>query len=221
METKDNNPNKPAAKTPRNSRRILIVAMALSLFCVTILIFHKHSPNAAAPKPYLVQAPASSHASQEQEEQAPTPPFSKTAQPLASEAQTAANEAAETAKPQEAAQPKKDSKPKAEKVVQDPLSRVALGLVGVDPVAEDYWMGAVFDPGLPKSERQDLVDDLNEQGLPDPKHPTEDDLPVLFSRLEMLEGLIPILDGNLEWEEPLDDLLNLIDLAMGGGRPVH
>jgi hypothetical protein len=92
--------------------------------------------------------------------------------------------------------------------------------VGVDSDAEDYWLGAVFDPNLPTSERQDLIDDLNEEGLPDPKHPTEDDLPVLYSRLEMLEALIPFVHGSLEWEEAREDLLNLIANAMGGGYPV-
>jgi hypothetical protein len=113
------------------------------------------------------------------------------------------------------------AKTNAEKVVQDPLSRVALSLVGVDPEAETYWFAAIMNPNLPTSERQDLVDDLNEEGLPDPKNPTVDDLPLLLNRLDILEELVPWIDGNFEWEEPRDDLLNLIARALGGGKPVN
>ena len=112
-------------------------------------------------------------------------------------------------------------KPKKEKVIQDPLARDALALVGVDLEAEMYWFGAIHDPALPKSERQDLIDDLNEDGLPDPKHPTADDLPLLLSRLEILEDLVPSLSDEFDWKESYDDLLNLVDLAMGSGKPVQ
>ncbi len=112
-------------------------------------------------------------------------------------------------------------KTKAKKVIQDPLARDALALVGLDPDAEMYWFGAIHDQTLPKSERQDLIDDLNEEGLPDPKHPTLEDLPLIFSRLEILEDLVPSLTDEFDWKESYSDLLNLADLALGGGKPVH
>src|SRR5207302_7279165 len=126
-----------------------------------------------------------------------------------------------SANSQNSAPAKKDAKPKPDKVFQDPLSRVALGLVGLDPDAEEYWLGAVFDPSLPKSERQDLIDDLNEEGLPDPKHPTEDDLPLILSRLAIIEEIAPSIPEGLDWKESYDDLLNLAAVATGGGKPVR
>jgi hypothetical protein len=116
-----------------------------------------------------------------------------------------------------AAQPGKSKK----KIFQDPLAREALALVGVDPEAEKYWYDAVHDESLPKSERQDLIDDLNETGLPDPKHPTADDLPVISNRLEALEAIAPTLPPGIDWQECRDDLLNLIEVANGGGKPVQ
>jgi len=115
----------------------------------------------------------------------------------------------------------KVQKPKTKKVVQDPLARDALAMVGVDPDAEMYWFAAIQDPTLPKSERQDLIDDLNEEGLADPKHPTMDDLPLILSRLEILEAVVPSLSDEFDWKESYGDLLNLAELAMGGGKPVQ
>jgi hypothetical protein len=107
------------------------------------------------------------------------------------------------------------------KIVQDPLAREALAMVGINPEAEKYWFEAIHDPNLPTAERQDLIDDLNEQGLPDPKHPTQEDLPVIVSRLEALEALAPTLSQELDWKECHDDLVNLIELANGRGKPVQ
>jgi hypothetical protein len=107
------------------------------------------------------------------------------------------------------------------KTIQDPMARDALALVGMDPEAELYWYSAIQDPTLSKSERQDLVDDLNEQGLEDPKHPTLDDLPLILNRLEILEAVVPSLPEGIEWQEPYDDLVNLVEVAMGGGKEVQ
>jgi hypothetical protein len=122
-----------------------------------------------------------------------------------------------TVKTQKVAQAKKQ---KTKKVLQDPLARDALAMVGIDPAAEIYWFEAIHNPNLPASERQDLIDDLNEEGLPDPKHPALEDLPLLIVRIEILYQLIPTLTPDFDWREPLDDLLNLADVAMGGGREV-
>src|SRR5262245_53986962 len=43
-----------------------------------------------------------------------------------------------------------------EEPLQDPIARVALSLVGMDPDAEDYWFAAINDLSLPAHERQDL-----------------------------------------------------------------
>jgi hypothetical protein len=108
--------------------------------------------------------------------------------------------------------------------LQDPEARVALALVGSDEWAEAYWYEAINDPALPPHERQDLIEDLNEDGLSDPKHPTPDDLPLILSRLSLIEALGPdAMDpvNAAAFAEAYKDLLNLADLAMGGGGPVR
>ena len=71
--------------------------------------------------------------------------------------------------------------------VQDPLARAALSLVGADPNAEEYWLGAIFDPNLPDKEREDLMEDLNEDGLSDPQHPSAEDMQLIANRLPIIE----------------------------------
>ncbi len=73
----------------------------------------------------------------------------------------------------------------------DPVARKALGRVGVDPAADAYWMGAINDPSIPAKERQDLIEDLNEDGISDPAHPAFTDLPLIASRLQLIEVLLP------------------------------
>lgn len=108
--------------------------------------------------------------------------------------------------------------------LKDPIAREALTLVGIDPDAEAYWFEAINDMSLPPNERQDLIEDLNEEGLPDPKHPTIDDLPIIFSRLELIEAIGPDAADKTNgdaFNEAYNDLLNLAQLAMGGGKPVN
>ena len=108
--------------------------------------------------------------------------------------------------------------------LQDPGARDALGLVGMDPTAEDYWISAINDPTLPAAERSELIEDLNEEGLSDPKHPTVDDLPVIVNRLWLIEGLAwdSMDQVNADaFSEAYKDLLNLAALAQGGGKPVN
>ena len=104
------------------------------------------------------------------------------------------------------------------------MAREALGWVGADAEAEAYWFGAINDPSLPPNERQDLIEDLNEDGLSDPKHPTADDLPLIVSRLLLIEevGLDAMDQVNADaFQEAYKDLVNLAHLAMGGGEPVR
>lgn len=113
--------------------------------------------------------------------------------------------------------------PASKESPKDPIAREALTLVGLDPEAEAYWFEAINDMSLPPNERQDLIEDLNEEGLPDPKHPTLDDLPLILSRLELIEAIGPDAADEVNadaFDEAYKDLLNLAELAMGGGEPV-
>jgi hypothetical protein len=76
---------------------------------------------------------------------------------------------------------------KQPKEVADPLARVALSLVGVDPDAEQYWLQAINDPNLPADERRELIEDLDQDGLSDPQNPTMDDLPLIVNRIVTIE----------------------------------
>ena len=75
--------------------------------------------------------------------------------------------------------------------LQDPLARVALSLAGADPEAEEVWAEAINNPELPPHERKDLIEDLNEEGFPDPKNITLEDLPLILARIELIEEHAP------------------------------
>ncbi len=74
---------------------------------------------------------------------------------------------------------------------RDPMARQTLAQVGVDPAADAYWVGAINDPALSPKERQDLIEDLNEDGISDPSAPTLKDLAVISGRLQLIDQLLP------------------------------
>jgi hypothetical protein len=97
--------------------------------------------------------------------------------------------------------------------LQDPVARIALSAVGANADAEKYWYFAINDPSLPAHERQDLIEDLIETGLIDPRHPTPDDLPIIVNRLALIEQLAPqaMDEVNLAaFQEAYKDLVNLL-----------
>jgi hypothetical protein len=109
--------------------------------------------------------------------------------------------------------------PKPPKEIQDPDARAALSLVGADPVAEQYWMAAINDPSLSADERKDLIEDLNEDGLSDPKHPGPQDLPLIVNRLRLIDELAPLAIDQVNadaFQEAQKDLLAMLD-----GQPVQ
>jgi len=100
-----------------------------------------------------------------------------------------------------------------EPLVPKPIARTALSFVGADGDAEDVWVNAINDPNRDANERKDLIEDLNEDGFPDPKHITEDDLPLIVSRLMLIEELAPdaIDDVNAAaFAEAYKDLTNML-----------
>jgi hypothetical protein len=126
------------------------------------------------------------------------------------------------AKPDAKAAPPKAGGP-AKEPLKDPEARDALAFVGADWEAEVYWCGAINNPDLPAHERQDLIEDLNEEGFADPKHPTPEDLPLILNRILLIEDLGPYAMDQVNadaFAEAYKDLLNLADLAMGDGISV-
>jgi hypothetical protein len=101
-----------------------------------------------------------------------------------------------------------------EPVVPLEVARVALGFVGQDPEAEDAWVEAINDPALSPKDRQDLIEDLNEEGFADPKNLTVDDLPLILSRIELIEELGPDAMDDVNaaaFAEAYKDLTNMLD----------
>jgi hypothetical protein len=93
------------------------------------------------------------------------------------------------------------------------VARLALGFVGADPQAEEVWYQAINDPNMPPKARQDLIEDLNEDGFPDPKHVTEDDLPLIYSRLALIEQVAPDAMDDVNaaaFAEAYKDLVNMV-----------
>ncbi len=80
---------------------------------------------------------------------------------------------------------------KSKPPIQDPTARMALSWVGLDPDAEACWSQAINNPALPAEERKDLIEDLNEDGLSDPHHPTAEDMPLIASRIQLIESMAP------------------------------
>lgn len=109
---------------------------------------------------------------------------------------------------------KKPGKPK--EPIQDPEARVALSFVGADPDAEAYWISAINDPGLSGQERQDLIEDLNEDGLADPHQGTPQDLPLILARIRLIEELAPYAMDQVNADAFAEAHKDLVNLAMGG-----
>ena len=107
--------------------------------------------------------------------------------------------------------------------LQDPVARVAMSLVGADPDAEAYWLEAIFDSSLPDGEREDLMEDLNEEGLSDHKQPGPEDLPLIVNRLALILEIAQEADEFMlrHLGEAYKDLLNLAAITQGEGSPVR
>jgi hypothetical protein len=111
---------------------------------------------------------------------------------------------------------KKAEKPEADKsansLVPIDVAREALGYVGADPQAEGVWMLAINDPSLSANQRQDLIEDLNEQGFADPENVTPDELPLVMGRMALIEQLAPDAMDDVNaaaFEEAYKDLFNI------------
>ena len=103
--------------------------------------------------------------------------------------------------------------PTAEPEIPEPVAREALSFVGADPLAEAAWVTAINDPSIGPGQRKDLIEDLNQDGFADPKHLTSDDMPLILSRLALIEELAPesMDDVNAAaFAEAYKDLVNML-----------
>jgi hypothetical protein len=110
----------------------------------------------------------------------------------------------------------------ADPAKREPLERVALDFVGVDQQAEEVWRRAINDPASRREHRKDLIEDLNESGFPDPEHPTARDLPLIDTRIALIDKLAPqALDAvnAAAFKEAHKDLVEMRRRATGERTP--
>ena len=209
--------------------RMLIGSLALAVVCgiIGLVIMRRQAEQPAVVEP--------AETSRETEPAQPAAPLVKISPKVEeSPAPVEPAPAMQSASPPEPVKAKKKAQPAAAQMNQgqgqgdppttDILAREMLSFVGMDPDATDYWVGAINDPGLPAGERKNLIEDLNEDGLPDPKYPTMEDLPLIMSRIRLIEQLVADAmdqDNLAAFAEAYKDLINLADLARGGGEPVR
>jgi len=106
----------------------------------------------------------------------------------------------------------------SEPVVPETVAREALSYVGADPAAEEVWYAAINDPQMPAKTRQHLIEDLNEDGFPDPKNLTADDLPLIVNRLQLIEAVAPDAPDEVNaaaFAEAYKDLVNMFMRVTG------
>lgn len=95
---------------------------------------------------------------------------------------------------------------------KEPLVRLALAYVGADAQADAFYQAAVSDLSLTKSHRSNLIEDLNEDGFPDPKHLTLGDLPLIQNRIQLIEQVAPNHTDPVNvaaFKEAYKDLVNM------------
>jgi hypothetical protein len=103
--------------------------------------------------------------------------------------------------------------PNPSPVLAAPQARIALAFVGTDADAETVWNTAINDPLVPPNERKDLIEDLNEDGFADPHHISPQEMPLVLSRIQLIEQMAPFAmdDTNAAaFNEAYKDLTNML-----------
>jgi hypothetical protein len=130
--------------------------------------------------------------------------------------QTPPTAAGNPGNPATASTPRSDYQPPPSKYknARNPIARRALAGVGADLESERVWLEAINDPNLPADERKDLIEDLNEDGISNPAKPSQRDLPLIKSRILLIEQLIPSAMDQTNaaaFKEAQKDLVSMVD----------
>jgi hypothetical protein len=191
----------------KTSKLMLICVAAIAAIVVVVFIAGK-LPQPQPRQPSVDVARVAQEPQAAPAEKSAHTPVEPSAEPMKIE------ETAPTPAPDQKQAPKAGSKaaqvPKPKEPILDPMAREALAYVGVDPDAEEYWVAAINDPSLSVDERKNLIEDLNEDGLSDPKRPGPQDMPMIWSRIFLIEELAPYSmdDANADaFAEAYKDLL--------------
>ncbi len=105
---------------------------------------------------------------------------------------------------------------------REPLARMALAYVGADQGATELWQRTIDDPATPRGQRQNLIEDLNETGFPDPRNLGPRDLPLIEARLALIEKLAPLATDPANagaFKEAYKDLQEMRRRVLGTGSP--
>jgi len=102
--------------------------------------------------------------------------------------------------------------PRTQADQKEPLARVALTYLGVNPQAEALYQTAINDLSLPKDHRRNLIEDLNQDGFTDRKTPGPRDLALIQNRIEFIQQNAPKAADNVNaaaFAEAYKDLLKM------------
>lgn len=149
------------------------------------------APAASAPVPVSDFAPATDPIPAPVEKALSSSVVVPPKQPVHADIQIAPRATPAAAAPEVRRVPQPAKPAQQEPLIPVAVARQALFFVGVDPYAEAIWIQAINDPDLSRKAREDLIEDLNEEGFPNPKRVTPDDLPLIVNRLLLIEELAP------------------------------
>ncbi|HEY7087757.1 MAG TPA: hypothetical protein VH518_06680 [Tepidisphaeraceae bacterium] len=196
---------------------VLGLILAGAVLAVTVVTLSHHgvarSPDRPDVLPDISPAPTKSFSVDET-----TPPPSQGRSPMAHAPAPSENPPTTENAIRRPPQPVVQAEPQP--VVPLPVAREALAYVGADPAAGEVWYQAINDPNLTAHQRQDLIEDLNEDGFPDPKNLTPNDLPLIVSRLQLIEQVAPEAMDDVNaaaFAEAYKDLVNMYNRLTAAG----
>ena len=115
-----------------------------------------------------------------------------------------------------------------EPVVQKPeptaceIAREALYTVGLDPVAEKVWLDTINNLENPAHDRKNLIEDLDTTGFKSHRNPTPEDVPLIQSRLALIEKYAPSAADPVNaaaFQEAKKDLTRMLAKANAQTQP--
>jgi len=105
--------------------------------------------------------------------------------------------------------------PRVPPTQKEPLARIALNYVGRNDRADQLYQVAINDPAMSPKDRQNLIEDLNQDGFPKPLSPA--DVPLIQKRLALIDQLAPKATDSVNiaaFAEAKKDLLAMREKAL-------
>jgi hypothetical protein len=102
------------------------------------------------------------------------------------------------------------------------IAREALNTVGLDPVAEKVWLDTINNLENPARDRKNLIEDLDTTGLKSHRNPTAEDIPLIQSRLALIEKYAPSAADPVNaaaFQEAKKDLTRMLAKATAQTQP--